>query len=35
MVKGKSTFIGYFISEEEAATAAREARLRLMPFAVD
>jgi len=23
------------ISEEEAATAAREARLRLMPFAVD
>lgn len=34
-VNGKNTYLGNFASEEEAAEVAREARLRLMPYAVD
>ncbi len=32
---GKHTYLGYFRSETDAAEAARAARARLMPFAVD
>jgi bifunctional DNA-binding transcriptional regulator/antitoxin component of YhaV-PrlF toxin-antitoxin module len=32
---GKQRHLGTFITEEEAAAVAREARLRLLPYAVD
>jgi hypothetical protein len=32
---GKTTYLGLFTNETEAADAARVARLRLMPYAVD
>lgn len=35
VVSGKHRHLGYFDSEEEAAEAARSARARLMPYAVD
>ena|SRR5215471_428949 len=34
-VDGKQTFLGCFDDEDEAGAAVREARLRLMPYAVD
>jgi hypothetical protein len=34
-VGGKLKHLGLFVREEDAATVAQEARLRLMPFAVD
>lgn len=34
-VDGKSTYLGLFDSEEEAANAAKAARLKLLPFAID
>lgn len=34
-ISGKETYIGQFDIEQEAADAARKARMRLMPYAVD
>jgi hypothetical protein len=34
-INGKKVYLGYFVDEHEAGEAVREARLRLMPYAVD
>lgn len=34
-VKGKEVYLGYFTDEHEAGRAAQDARLRLLPYAVD